>query len=79
MVVFDASVLIDLFNGELKGLRRQKLDILMAELGKTKEKIVFPAPAYIEFLIQAGSARQQYHTKIEESNQFQVEPLSNRA
>lgn len=77
MVVFDASVLIDLFNPRLVGSRRQRIDILMEELGT--EKILIPAPAYIEFLTRADGARQQYHARIECSNQFRVEPLSIRA
>lgn len=77
MVIFDASVLIDLFNPRLAGPRKQRLDILIEKLGK--EKIVVPAPAYIEFLTRADKARQDYHSQIEASNQFRVEPLSKKA
>lgn len=76
MVVFDASVLIDLFNPR-PGPRKEKIDHLMANL--SKEKIVIPAPAYIEFLTLAGKARQKYHEHIEASSNFRVEPLSKRA
>lgn len=77
MVCFDASVLIDLFNPRLAGPRRQRIDILMASLGK--EKIAIPAPAYIEFLTRADKAREAYHARIETSSNFRVEPLSKRA
>lgn len=77
MVVFDASVLIDLFNPRLAGPRKQRIDILMGDLGK--QKIVIPAPAYIEFLTRAEKAREEYHSRIEASNTFRVEPLSKRA
>lgn len=77
MVVFDASVLIDLFNDGLKGRRKQRIDVLMNELGK--ETVVIPAPAYIEFLIGANDAKQGYHAHIEADSQFRVEPLSKKA
>jgi predicted nucleic acid-binding protein len=50
MVVFDASVLIDLFNLRLQTDRRAKLDHLVAELQRKKTKIVIPTPALAEFL-----------------------------
>ena len=39
MVVFDASVLIDLFNPRLKGDRRAKLDYLVETLQKMRATI----------------------------------------
>ncbi len=77
MVCFDASVLIDIFNPLLTGPRKQRIDALMVSLGK--EKIVIPAPAYIEFLTRADKAREQYHILIEANKSFKVEPLSKRA
>ena len=77
MVVFDASVLIDLFDSRSKGPRRQRIDILIESLGK--EKIYIPAPAYIEFLTRADKARQNYQEEIEASDTFRIEPLSKRA
>jgi predicted nucleic acid-binding protein len=77
MVFFDTSVLIDLFNEKLAGPRRQQIDILMSQVGRTK--ISIPAPAYIEFLTRADKARAAYQAKIEGSNIFRVEPLSKKA
>ena len=77
MVVFDASVLIDLFDSRTRGPRRQRIDILIESLGK--EKIYIPAPAYIEFLTRADKARQEYQVAIEASDTFRIEPLSKRA
>ncbi len=77
MVVFDASVMIDLFDPRLKGEAKQRIQILIASLGK--EKVVIPAPAYIEFLTRADRAREEYHASIEASSTFRVEPLSTRA
>ena len=42
MVVFDASVLIDLFNPRLKGDRRAKLDYLVETLQKKRATILIP-------------------------------------
>lgn len=77
MVCFDASVLIDLFNDRLAGPRKERMEVLMAKLGK--EKVVIPTPAYAEFLTRAATAREAYHTRIESSSTFRVEPFSKRA
>lgn len=77
MVCFDAGVLIDLFNERLSGPRKQRIDILMARLGK--EKIAIPAPAYAEFLTRSAAARAAYIQRISSSSAFKVEPFSNRA
>jgi len=77
MVFFDTSVLIDLFNDKLSGPRKQRLDIMMATIGKSK--VAIPAPAYIEFLTKVDKAREAYLARIESSNVFRVEPLSKRA
>jgi predicted nucleic acid-binding protein len=78
MVVFDATVLIDLFNPNVTGDRNKKLDLLVSTLEKQKEKVVIPAPAYTEFLIGAASARDAYQARIEKSSVFRVEPFSKR-
>lgn len=79
MVVFDASVLIDLFNEKVKGDRRARLDDLILALGKTRTKILIPAPAMAEFLAKAGKARDRYFQKISQSSQFRVIPFGDRA
>ena len=78
MVVFDATVLIDLFNPNLTGDRRQRLDLLVEVLQKQRQKVAIPAPAYTEFLIGAAGARDGYHARIEKSSIFRVEPYSKR-
>ena len=79
MVCFDASVLIDLFDPRPTNVRKQRLDVLVPDLEQSKQKIILPAPAYSEFLIGAGRAREAYHKKIENMSNFFIEPFSKRA
>lgn len=53
-VVFDASVLIDLFNKRLTGDRRVRLDHLIKTLSKQRTKVLIPTPALAEFLVRDG-------------------------
>lgn len=64
MVVFDATVLIDLFHPRTHSDRKVKLEHLIAELQRGKTKIVIPTPALSEFLARAGKARESYHEKL---------------
>ena len=63
-VVFDASVLIDLFNKKLSGDRRSRLDHLVASLAKQRTKVLIPSPALAEFLVRAGKAKERYLNEI---------------
>jgi len=78
MVVFDASVLIDIFDPKTKGPRKLRLDLLIKTLDQQGQKIVIPAPAYTEFLVGAASARSDYQSRIENSRVFRVEPYSKK-
>lgn len=79
MVVFDTSVLIDLFNPNLHGERRERIDHLVKTIVEAGDTVMVPAPAYAEFLVRADSAKTAYHKKIEGSRLFSVEPFSKRA
>lgn len=80
MVVFDTSVLVDLFNVALIGERRERLDLLVNTLEEKRERIVVPTPAYTEFLVKAGTAKNAYYQRLEDSSSvFQIEPFSKRA
>jgi predicted nucleic acid-binding protein len=79
MVVFDASVLIDLFNDKLKGDRRARLDNLITTLEKQRTKTLIPAPALAEFMARAGKARDDYFQKLNQSNQFRIAPFGAKA
>lgn len=79
MVVFDASVLIDLFNKHLKGDRRAKLDHLVETLQKKRTTILIPTPALSEFMARAGSARDEYFRKLNSSSNFRITPFGAKA
>ena len=79
MVVFDATVLIDLFNPRLNPDRKAKLDHLLAELQRKKTKIVIPTPALAEFLARAGKARDAYHEQLSSQSSFRIGSFDNRA
>jgi predicted nucleic acid-binding protein len=78
-IAFDATVLIDLFNPRLKGDRRAKLDELVAQLQKSRSKILIPTPALTELLVRAGKAREEIHQQLSNKSKFQITPFDSRA
>ena len=78
-VVFDASVLIDLFNPRLQGDRKTKLDYLVKSLQKERTKILIPTPALTELMIKAGKARDEYQRILSSRSVFKIEPFDTRA
>jgi predicted nucleic acid-binding protein len=78
-VVFDSSFLIDLLNPKLSGDRRAGLDHLLSSLGKSKTRILIPAPCLTELLIRAGKARDEYGRLLSNSSSFEVIPFDRRA
>lgn len=78
-VLFDASVLIDLFNKRLAGERRAKLDHLVATLQKSRTDVFVPTPALAEFLVRAGKARDAYLQALESQPRLRIEPFDKRA
>lgn len=79
MVVFDASVLIDLFHPRTHPDRKAKLEHLIADLQRKKIKIVIPTPALSEFLARAGKARDAYYARLSTSAAFKITAFDNRA
>lgn len=79
MVVFDTTVLIDLFHPHPKPDRKAKLEYLIAELQRKKTRIVIPTPALSEFLARAGKARDAYHRQLSNSVAFKIGVFDNRA
>lgn len=77
-VVFDACVLIDLFNPHLKGDRKAKLDCLVKTLEKERTKILIPTPALTELMIRAGKAREQYQHILSSRSVFKIEDFDIR-
>lgn len=78
-VVFDASVLIDLFNKKLTGDRRARLDHLVASLKKQRTPVLIPTPALAEFLVKAGKARETYLQEITNRAAFNLVRFDQRA
>jgi predicted nucleic acid-binding protein len=78
-VVFDASVLVDLFNERLVGDRRARIDHLVATLSKQKTRVLIPAPALTEFPVKAGKARERYVRELQGSASFRIEPFDQKA
>jgi hypothetical protein len=78
-VVFDASILIDLFNPRLQGDRKAKLDYLVDDLQKTRSKIIIPTPAFTELMIRADKARDEYNRILSSKAAFKLEPFGERA
>ena len=78
-VVFDASILIDLFNKRLIGDRRARLDHLVEALAKQRTKVLIPTPALAEFLVRAGKARESYLQEITNRSSFGIEPFDQKA
>ena len=79
MVCFDASVLIDLFDTRALNKNRPRLDLLMKDFDQRREKVGVPAPAYTEFFVGAGKARDEYQRRFESTSRFIIEPFSKRA
>lgn len=79
MVVFDASVLIDLFHPRTHPDRKAKLEHLIAELQRKKIKIVIPTPALAEFLARAGKTRDANHQRLSTTAAFRIAPFDSRA
>ena len=78
-VVFDASILIDLFNPRLKGDRKVKLEFLVETLQKDRSKILIPTPALTEFMVKADKARDEYLRSLSVKTAFKLEPFGERA
>ncbi len=83
MIVFDASVLLLLLNPEMPSPKdaatgqpvarcKDRIEYLIAQLSKQREKIIIPTPALSESLIKAGEAAPQYLDIMRNSRFFQV-------
>ena len=78
-VVFDASILIDLFNKKLAGDRRTRLDHLIATLTKQKIRVLIPTPALAELLVRDGKARERHLRELSRSATFSLEAFDQKA
>ena len=79
MIVFDASILVELFNDKIKGDRRVRLDHLILTIAKQRTKVLIPTPALAEFLARADKARDAYYRKLISSGYFKFAPFGGKA
>lgn len=81
MVVFDANFLIYFLDPHLKdgAGKNPRVDHLVAEIDKNRERIIVPTPALAELLVGAGDAASAYLDAISRSRFFRVEPFGERA
>jgi hypothetical protein len=82
MVVFDASILLFVFDENVKSSvprAKERVEYLIDTLSKTGEKIVIPTPALSECLVYAGPAGPEYLNIIGKQSCFRVASFDERA
>jgi predicted nucleic acid-binding protein len=82
MVVFDASILLFVFDENVKSSvpkAKERVEHLIDTLSKTDEKIIIPTPALSECLVHAGPAGAEYLNIIGKQSCFRVASFDQRA
>ncbi len=82
MVVFDASILLFVFNENSPSSvprAKDRVEYLINRLSAAGEKIVIPAPALSECLVHAGPAGPEYLTILGKQSSFRVASFDERA
>jgi hypothetical protein len=82
MVVFDASILLFVFDENVKASvprAKDRVEYLIDTLSKIGEKIITPTPALSECLIHAGPAGPEYLNIIGKQSCFRVASFDERA
>jgi hypothetical protein len=82
MVVFDASILLFVFDENTKASvprAKERVEYLIDTLSKTGERIVIPTPALSECLVYAGPAAPEYLNIIGKQACFRVASFDQRA
>lgn len=82
MVVFDASILLFVFDENTKSSvprAKERVEYLIDTLSKTGEKIIIPTPALSECLVYAGPAGPEYLNIIGKQACFRVASFDERA
>ena len=82
MVVFDASILLFVFDESTKSSvprAKERVEYLIDTLSKTGERIVIPTPALSECLVHAGPAGPEYLNIIGRQACFRVASFDERA
>lgn len=89
-VAFDADVLslvlnpsldppIDPSTGQPVVKSAERLEYLIADLEKTRTRVIIPAPALSEFLVIADESGPDYLAEIDKKSAFSIEPFDARA
>jgi predicted nucleic acid-binding protein len=89
IVAFDASVLVYLLDenaapprgddGQLVSACQARVSHLIAELQRTKSKIVIPAPSLAEVLVYGGAAGAEWLSILNTSRHIMIAPFDERA
>lgn len=82
MVVFDASILLFVFDGNTPSSvprARERVEYLIDRLSEAGEKIIVPTPALSETLVHAGSAGPEYLAILGKQACFRVASFDERA
>jgi hypothetical protein len=82
MVVFDASILLFVFDENVKSSvpkAKERVEYLIETLSEAGEKIIIPTPALSECLVHAGPAGPEYLNIIGKQACFRVASFDQRA
>lgn len=88
-VLLDANMLLLLLDSKLTGPKdangqpvpqvNERMNYLVSELQRQREKIIIPTPALAEVLVRAAAAGGDYLTRLSRSSAFKIEPFDVRA
>ena len=90
MVLLDATTLLPLLSDDVPAPPdpktnqpiervKERIDYLVAQLEKNKEKIIIPTPVLSEILVRVGKAGPEYLERLSTSAPFRIVPFDTRA
>ncbi len=89
-VAFDATLLLPLLSPVVQGpldratgkpveFVKERIDLLLKELEKSRTKIIIGTPAFSEILVHADRAGPDYLNRIKQSSAFEIKSFDDRA